>query len=78
MVLGDGLEENVVTYVDGIVVQSFCLDENGRARGKFSKKALKPYREETQHELGTEGDVRRNELPCRNYRKEREKGRETE
>ena len=23
-------------------------DENGKARGKFSKKALKPYREETQ------------------------------
>jgi len=22
-------------------------DENGKARGKFSKKALKPYREET-------------------------------
>ena len=36
-------------------------DENGRAREKFSKKALKPYREETQH-------VRGNELTCRNYR----------
>ena len=32
-------------------------DENGRARGKFSKKALKPYREEKQHELGTDGDM---------------------
>jgi hypothetical protein len=43
------------------------FDENGRARGKFSKKALKPYREEEQHELGTEGGhVRRNELPCCN------------
>jgi hypothetical protein len=43
MVLGDGLEENVVTYVENVVVQSVCIDENGRARGKFSKKALKPY-----------------------------------
>ena len=43
-------------------------DENGRARGKFSKKALNPYREETQHELGTDGGhVRGNELTCRNY-----------
>jgi hypothetical protein len=32
-------------------------DENGRARGKFSKKALKPYKEEIQHELGTDGDI---------------------
>jgi hypothetical protein len=41
--------------------------ENGRARGNFSKKALKPYIEETQHELGTDGGhVRRNELPCHN------------
>ena len=44
-------------------------DENGRARGKFSKKALRPYREEKQHELGTEGGhVRGNERTCRNYR----------
>ena len=64
--------------MDDVVVQSVCLDENRRARGKFSKKALKPYREETQHELGTDGDVRRNELPCRNYRKERKRKGETE
>jgi len=32
-------------------------DENGRARGKFSKKALKPYREERQHELETDIDL---------------------
>jgi hypothetical protein len=45
-----------------------CFDENGRARGKFSKKALKPHRKEKQHELGTDGGhVRRNELHCRNY-----------
>ena len=59
-------------------MQSVCLDENRRARGKFSKKALKPYSEEKQHELGTDGDVRRNELPFRNYRKGREEERETE
>jgi hypothetical protein len=55
--------------VDDVVVQPVCFDENGRARGKFIKKALKPYREEKQHELGADGGhVRRNELPCRNYR----------
>ena len=30
-------------------------DENGRARWKYSKKDLKPYREEKQHELGADG-----------------------
>jgi hypothetical protein len=57
MALGDGLEENVVTYVDDVVVQSVRFDENGRTRGKFSKNALKPYREEKQHELGTDGGL---------------------
>jgi hypothetical protein len=28
MVSDDGLEENVMTYVDDVVVQSVCLDEN--------------------------------------------------
>jgi hypothetical protein len=38
-------------------------EENGRARGKLIKKALKPYREETEHKLGTDGGhVRGNEL----------------
>jgi len=41
-------------------------DENGRARGKFSKKASKKHREEKQHELGADRvHVRRNGLPCR-------------
>jgi hypothetical protein len=62
--------------VENVVVQSVCIDENGRARGKFSKKALKPYWEETQHEVGTDGDVRSNKLPCRNYREGREEERD--
>ena len=33
-------------------------DENGRARGKFSKKALKQYKEVKQNELGAGGDKR--------------------
>jgi len=39
-------------------------DENGRARGKFSKKALKKT-EKKKHELEADGGhVRRNELRC--------------
>jgi len=38
IVLGDGLEENVVTNVDDIVVQSVCLDENGRARKNSARR----------------------------------------
>jgi hypothetical protein len=37
--------------VDDVVVQSVCFDENRSARGKFSKRALKPYREKDKNSM---------------------------
>jgi len=44
-------------------------DENGRAKGKFNKKAFKAIQRK-QLELGTDGrQARGNDLPCHNYNK---------
>ena len=51
MVLGNGLENNVVTYVDDVDEQSVCFEENRSARGKFSKEALKSYREKDENSM---------------------------
>ena len=51
MALGNGLENNVVTYVDDVDEQSVCFEENRSAREKFSKEALKPYREKDENSM---------------------------
>jgi len=48
-------------------------DENGRAKGKFNKKAFKAIQRRKQLELGSDGrQARGNELPCHNYNKIKE------